>query len=174
MLSQRKNIPAIRQAVEKLCAAGGRIIAEEAAGPVYAFPAPGEIMSLSNERLRACGLGYRAPYVRRAAEVCCGLETPLAGLADLPDGALYDALCAFYGVGRKIALCAMLFGFHRLNAFPMDVWMNRVAERHYPGGIPIERYAPWAGVMQQYMFAYERELAGKSEAALCISAAADA
>ena len=55
----------------------------------------------------------------------------------------------------------MLFGFHRLNACPMDVWMNRVADRHYPDGLPLAACASWAGVMQQYMFAYERHLNGK-------------
>ena len=35
-----------------------------------AFPSPSEIMKLCDDQLRACGLGYRAPYIRRAAMAC--------------------------------------------------------------------------------------------------------
>ncbi len=156
LISQRKNIPAIRQAVEKLCLAGGRVIGEDEEGPICAFPSPGELMRLGEEGLRACGLGYRAPYVLRAAEVFSGED--LNGFCGLDDEALLKALCALYGVGPKIAQCVMLFGFHRLNAFPVDVWIQRVAEKRYPGGIHPEQFSPFAGVMQQYMYAYERHL----------------
>jgi len=56
------------------------------------------------------------------------------------------------GVGEKVASCVMLFGFHRLNAFPVDVWIERVLKTHYPKGFPFDRYAPYSGVIQQYMF----------------------
>ena len=162
ILSQRKNIPAIKQAVEKLCAAAGRKIGEENGEALYAFPTAPEIMSLGLSGLRACGLGYRAPYIYRAAEACCEGSLRLSELETLEDEELFTALCALYGVGRKVAHCSMLFGFHRMNAFPVDVWMDRVWKTRYPDGIPVETYAPWAGVMQQYMFAYERHLAGSS------------
>ena len=29
------------------------------------------------------------------------------------------------GVGPKVAECVLLYGLHRLEAFPMDVWMKR-------------------------------------------------
>lgn len=158
LISQRKNIPAIRQAVEKLCLTVGRVIGGEEEGPVYDFPSPAELSRLGEEGLRACGLGYRAPYVLRAAEVFG--DGDLNSLSSLTDEALLQALCALSGVGPKIAQCVMLFGFHRLNAFPVDVWIQRVADRRYPGGIRPERFAPFAGVMQQYMYAYERHLEG--------------
>ncbi len=156
LISQRKNIPAIRQAVEKLCLTVGRVIGEDEEGPMYAFPSPAELSRLGEEGLRACGLGYRAPYVLRAAEMFSGKD--LNGFHDLEDEALLQALCALSGVGPKIAQCVMLFGFHRLNAFPVDVWIQRVEEKRYPGGLRPERFAPFAGVMQQYMYAYERHL----------------
>ena len=157
LISQRKNIPAIRQAVEKLCLTVGRVIDEDEEGLLYAFPSPAELLRLGEDGLRACSLGYRTPYVLRAAEVFSG-ETDLNGLQNLGDEALLQALCALSGVGPKIAQCVMLFGFHRLNAFPVDVWIQRVAEKRYPGGLRPERFAPFAGVMQQYMYVYERYL----------------
>ena len=72
-------------------------------------------------------------------------------------------LVSLNGVGEKVAACVMLFGLHRLNAFPMDVWMKRILENEYPDGYPFKSYSPYNGVFQQYMFAYYRELAQKGQ-----------
>ena len=70
----------------------------------------------------------------------------------LSDAELLAALMALRGVGPKVANCVSLFGFYRIGAFPIDVWIDRVLKEHYPGGFPMERYRGYAGVMQQYMF----------------------
>ena len=62
------------------------------------------------------------------------------------------------GVGVKVADCALLYGLHRLDGFPLDVWMKRVLENEYPGGYPFEAYSPYNGIYQQYMFLYYREM----------------
>ena len=46
------------------------------------------------------------------------------------------------------------------DAFPVDVWVKRILANEYPGGYPYERYRPYNGVYQQYMFAYYRNLSG--------------
>ena len=67
-----------------------------------------------------------------------------------------------YGVGMKVASCVALFGFHKLDAFPVDVWVRRVLRREYPKGYPLEEYSPYNGVYQQYMFAFYRNGQGRS------------
>ena len=74
--------------------------------------------------------------------------------AKLSDEELFEALTSLKGVGKKVANCVMLFGFHRIGAFPVDVWMQRVIDEHYGGSFPLERYEGFAGVMQQYLFYY--------------------
>ena len=49
-----------------------------------------------------------------------------------------------------------LFGLHQTDAFPVDVWMKRVLAEQYPTGYPYEKYSPYNGIYQQYMFAYYR------------------
>ena len=66
-------------------------------------------------------------------------------------------LISLKGVGPKVASCVMLYGFHRINAFPVDVWVKRILKDKYPGGYPFEKYAPYNGIYQQYMFAFYRE-----------------
>lgn len=63
------------------------------------------------------------------------------------------------GGGIKVAKCAMLFGFHRLDAFPVDVWISHALAEEYPDGFDFAVYRPYGGVIQQYIFAYYREMA---------------
>ncbi len=152
IISQRKNIPAIRLSVEKLCRMAGTQLAEG----IYSFPAPEQLCLLSEEQLAACSLGYRAKYVHRAAEDAADGRIDFRGLAALPDDALKRELMKLYGVGIKVANCEMLFGFHRLDSFPEDVWILRLLQEAYPKGFPFDEYRPYNGIMQQYLFWYRR------------------
>ncbi|MCI2047262.1 MAG: DNA-3-methyladenine glycosylase 2 family protein [Faecalibacterium sp.] len=155
IISQRKSIPAIKTAVETLSRrAGDRIVG--GGEPLFAFPTVGQLRALPPAELAACGLGYRTEYIYDAARSLPEEEKSLYALSRLGDEELFHALTAFKGVGKKVAFCTMLFGFHRLNAFPQDVWVNRILGEHYPQGFDLGRYAPYNGVMQQYMFAYYR------------------
>ncbi len=154
IISQRKSIPAIRTAVETLCGRFGRPLEFEGER-YYAFPEPLALAACSEEDLRACGLGYRAPYVLDAALRATG-ELSLQGLAVLSTNDLRQALMQISGVGIKVAECVALFGYHRLEAFPIDVWIERVVREVYRGKFP-PSYRCCAGVLQQYLFCYARQ-----------------
>ena len=131
IISQRKNIPAIKAAVEAV----SRSFGEEIGEGRYAFPDPAKL-----------------PYVSLAARAVDSGELDLAALASLSDCELLEELMKLKGVGIKVASCAMLFGYHRIGAFPIDVWISRVLASEYPQGFPFERYEGFAGILQQYMF----------------------
>lgn len=183
IMSQRKNIPAIRQCVERLCSCAGDNLGTYQGEKISSFPSPDAILGIrcrkiSPEQGRCsyqergiplCGLGYRMPYVMAAAEWAAaitaepgGARKPLpsadagaklsAAAAALSDEQLLQELMKIKGVGIKVASCTALFGFHRTNAFPVDVWMKRVLSQHYPAGFNLSAYAPYAGIMQQYLF----------------------
>ena len=158
IISQNKNIPAIRRAIEKLCRAAGERRTDVFGREYYSFPSPEAVAALPPEALAACSLGYRSAYVRRAAESVLGGEVDLTELMQRPPEQQLQALMQLHGVGVKVASCMQLFGLHSLDAFPVDVWVRRILEAEYPDGWPMERYAPYNGVMQQYMFAYYRNL----------------
>jgi N-glycosylase/DNA lyase len=157
IISQRKNIPAIKASIEKICALAGKKIATDSEGnTIYSFPKPDKLAEVTMDELSACSLGYRDKYVHRVAlDVASGV-CDLNGLKNLTDEQLMDKLLELYGVGVKVANCEILFGYHRLNAFPKDVWINRVLEQRYPDGFLFDKYAPYNGVMQQYLFFYSR------------------
>ncbi len=156
IISQRKNIPAIKSCVEALCSKYGRRIEDERAegGFYYAFPTAEELAAATDEELRTCSLGYRAPYIKAAAMDMTEYPFLLEGLLPAEYEDLMAALKGFKGVGEKVANCISLFAYHRIDAFPVDVWIQRILDAHYPEGFPFERYKGFAGIMQQYMFFY--------------------
>lgn len=155
IISQRKNIPAIKRCVETLCARYGEPL-DSAGKRQFAFPSAERLAAQDEAGFLACSLGYRAKYVLAAARLAASGTLDLGEIGRLDDAALLERLLTVPGVGEKVANCVMLFGFHRLGRFPRDVWINRVEEREYGGAFPLERYPDTAGVLQQYVFYYAR------------------
>ena len=92
---------------------------------LFAYPSPEALARLSEADLRACALGYRAKTLLGAARMIAEGEVDLGAVAKMNDDAARAELCRLPGVGEKVANCALLFGFERLRAFPIDVWIER-------------------------------------------------
>ena len=151
IISQRKNISAIAAAVETLAARWGKPLATERE-TLFAFPTPEAMAEVTEEELRTCALGYRAPYVLDAVRQVSGGALDLRVLEQLEDEALFRALQSVRGVGKKVAECVCLFGFGRLCRVPVDVWIDRAIREECGGCEPFSLYGDDAGVMQQYVF----------------------
>lgn len=151
LISQRKSIPAIQTCVEALCTRCGAKVGR-GRGRYFAFPDPEELLRAGERGLRACGTGYRAPYLLDAARRVADGRTDLDAMATLPDDELLEQLKAIHGVGVKVASCVMLFGYHRLASVPVDVWIRRVINEDYGGQSPFPAYGEHAGIFQQYLF----------------------
>ena len=158
IISQNKNIPAIRRSVNLLSEACGRRLEDARGEGYFAFPDPESVATLSEEQLKACGLGYRWGYVHAAADAVASGALDLEALRSACDEEAIAALTGLRGVGVKVASCVALFGLHHIDAFPQDVWVKRILENEYPQGYPFEKYSPYNGIYQQYMFAYYRRL----------------
>lgn len=157
IITQNRNIPAIKKSIELLSAMCGSKQCDSKGVTYYAFPLPEQLITLTKEQLIGCRLGYRWKYVHSAA---LAVHEGIIDLNKLQDNSCEDIihhLTSLYGVGEKVACCVALFGFHQLNAFPRDVWINRILNNKYPNGYPFDRYSPYNGVYQQYMFAYYRK-----------------
>ena len=155
IISQRKNIPAIRQAVEALSKKCGTCIDKE--NEIYAFPTPAQLSALTVSDLQSLSLGYRAKYIYETTKQVADGSLDLAWWDTLSDHDLHNMLLSCYGVGEKVANCVALFGYHRISAFPVDVWIDRIQKTYYNGHFPVEKYEGFAGIMQQYLFYYERK-----------------
>ena len=156
IISQNRNIPAIKRSVEALCRLAGDEHIDSRGETFYSFPNPEAVLSLSEDTLSRCRLGYRDKYVIAAAKAACESVFSPERMGTMPDEELNRALTELYGVGPKVASCIALYGFHRLDAFPVDTWIRKALRNEYPDGFPFERFRPYNGVLQQYIFAYYR------------------
>ncbi len=151
IISQRKSVPSITGCVTKLCHKFGDPIGDEEM-ELFSFPRPERLAGLSKTDLCGCSMGYRDEYVIDAARRVASGNLDLEALRQASDQHLLDALMQVKGVGIKVASCTALYGFHRLDLFPIDVWIKRTLDEHYPGGFPKEKYPGYSGFMQLLMF----------------------
>lgn len=178
ILSQQKTIPKIREAVELLSKAYGNKLTVSSpscsASPAvfYTFPDAASLSRASLDDLKALKLGYRAKYIHQICRDCAEGRLDLAYLSTLSYEDAMKYLTGFYGIGVKVANCICLFGLHHIEAFPVDTWIEQILKAHYYKKkydiLPKNRlyetiireqfgfYKGYAGVMQQYIFFYER------------------
>ncbi len=134
---------------------------------VFSYPSPSAIAALEEPALRACALGYRAGNLLSSARLVASGEVNLDIIAGLPDAEAQEALRQLPGVGEKVANCALLFGFGRLKAFPVDVWIERVLRERYftrrkhvtasdIRSFCAKAFGPYGGYAQQYLFHHAR------------------
>ena len=123
-------------------------------GGNFTFPSAERLAELSVEDFEALGTGYRAKYLERLAKAVASGEIDFDKIKALPLDEARRELLKIYGVGVKVANCALLFGFKFYDAFPIDVWMKRVME-YYPDGLP-ECFSGIEGIAQQYLFYWAR------------------
>ncbi len=152
IISQNNNIPRIRKIIEALC----RQYGEKIPGG-HAFPTPDALARAGQDAIFAQGAGFRAAYIWQAArKIASGAFSLEAVQKAQSYSEANKLLCSLKGVGPKVSACTLLFGFGRTEAFPIDVWMQRVIDHRFGGKLDPAVFGDWAGLAQQYLFYYER------------------
>ena len=155
IVSQNNNIPRIKKIIEAMSREWGEPI--DCDGEVhYSFPTAKALADAGEDAIFALKTGFRAKYIYDAA--CRAAEGMLdyAAISAAEPSEAERLLCEIKGVGPKVAACAMLFGFDKTEAFPVDVWIKRVLAKYYPDGLDVSALGKYAGIAQQYLFYYER------------------
>jgi N-glycosylase/DNA lyase len=168
--SSMKQVAHIRQISRKLREHFGK--EREVGGQiVHAFPPAQRIGATSEKELRMCALGYRAKNLLATARLVASGEADLEKMSILSDVDLRARLCELPGVGAKVANCVMLFGYERLRAFPIDVWIERVLREKYFSrarklkaarlrAFTEKYFGDHGGYAQQYLFHHARSTGG--------------
>jgi len=129
ILSSTKQIVQIRQIVAMLCERFGESIpAAPQFAHAFAFPTPARLARATEAELRACKMGFRAPYLLATARSVTEGKIDLERLRQLPVEIARDELLNLPGVGRKIADCVLLFAYGFPTAFPVDVWVIKALQ----------------------------------------------
>lgn len=173
ILSSTKQILQIQQIISVLCRKyGSPLCVPPGCPPAHAFPTAGRLAGVSEAELRACKMGFRAPFLAAAAR---SVAEGTLDLSVLPQRSLEAAraeLVKLRGVGRKIADCVLLFALGHQEAFPVDVWIMKVLRRFYFPNRKVtlrqlqefagSHFGPYAGYAQQYLFHYARSRLNRS------------
>jgi N-glycosylase/DNA lyase len=170
ILSSTKQIVQIRQIVSALCAEFGSPVPAPEPGQAFSFPNARRLAAATEAQLRACKMGFRAPYLLATARLIASGECDLEGLQHLTLAEARTRLLALPGVGGKIADCVLLFAYGFPTAFPVDVWVAKALRKFYFRGRRLKprrlrnfiagHFGPNAGYAQQYLFHYIRTQAG--------------
>ena len=171
ILSSTKQIVQIRQIVEALCVRYGEPLPPPSASGfarACVFPSAARLALAGESGLRACKMGFRAPYLLAAAQRVAAGQLDLARLGARPLESARAELMALPGVGPKIADCVLLFAYGFQHAFPLDVWVLRALRQlYFPGRrmklarlrqFAATHFGPYAGYAQQYLFHYIRKV----------------
>ena len=182
IISQNNNIPRIRKIIRELSLAYGVNIALQngytkcpcgkingtpcdekcaSCGICYTFPKAHDVAE-NPEKMLPSRTGFRYKYLLDAAEKVAAGKI---NLQEIKAAKSYDftteKLKEIKGVGDKVAACCALFGFGNLEAFPIDVWMKRAIDTYFDGKLDPTTLGRYAGIAQQYIFHYIRNIEGK-------------
>jgi N-glycosylase/DNA lyase len=173
------NIPMIRRMLYNMARKFGRLTKVDGMG-FFTFPSAADINRATVDELRGCGLGYRTKAIKAVADAITGGRLDFDSLKKASYYESRKELLQVYGIGNKIADCALLFSLEKLDAFPIDVWIARALANHYSwlhkskfsdkiaphqyeqlSEIARKYFGKYAGYAQQYLYYYMRQAAGK-------------
>jgi N-glycosylase/DNA lyase len=176
ILSSCTNIPRIMQMINTLSLQLGSPFRGSRGRFVYQFPSPLQIASSNVKSLRKMGLGYRAEYLFTTAKKIINDDTQFSQLEKKPYSTILKVLEDFPGVGKKVADCIALFGFGKLEAFPIDTHIFRSLVEKYGEIFGVshstnlspraydhlrtacrQKFGAYAGYAQQYLYVHSRE-----------------
>ncbi|MYA62792.1 MAG: hypothetical protein F4X94_09500 [Dehalococcoidia bacterium] len=166
--SANNNIPRISQNVEDIASAFGPPI-HGADTHRRAFPGPDAIVEAGEDALRELRLGFRAKYIAASAERVANAHIDLFALREAPYNEALAEITTLAGVADKVGNCVLMMSMDKLEAFPVDVWIDRALREWYfseseSKSIPRTRMREWAqkrfgryaGYANQYLFQSRR------------------
>lgn len=165
IISANNHIRNIKKTIENICRTFGKSIIYE--GKIYyTFPSPDVLASVSEDELRLTKCGYRSRYVIETAKIIASGKVDIYNYNNKTAKDIRTKLLMLPGVGRKVADCIMLYSMRKFDAFPIDVWIQRILEHIYFNDKQVSltklqkfaenRFGEISGFIQQYLFYYSR------------------
>ena len=174
IISSNSNIQKIKNSLEKISRKFGEKVEFENQ-EFFLFPKPEIIAKASINEIKKCGVGYRAKFIKEAANMMILKKINFENLKKCNYLDAKKEIRKIPGVGNKVADCILLFSLNKLESFPLDRWMIRILEKYYSDKFQLEtksitekqyeilhekivnHFGPYAGYAQQFLFKMERE-----------------
>lgn len=167
IISQNKQIPHIKKIVDDIANKYGDRLGEYDGREYYSFPTVEQLKNATEEDFKELKTGFRAPYLMDAIKLVADGTIDYKKYVDMPCDEVEKDLIQIKGVGNKVANCVMLFSLGKREAFPVDVWIQRIMEKLYYNGEKTKKeviidfakkhFGEYGGYAQQYLFYYARD-----------------
>lgn len=161
IISQNNNVKRISKSIEELSKKYGKRI-EFNNKEYYLFPRYEDIKNVTIEDLSTLKIGFRDKYI-------IDFLTKYKDLKDINTLSTEEALNELLkvkGIGMKVASCILLFGYKRLDVYPIDTWVKQYISDNYDikndqkviEKFAREKFDKYTGLVIQYMFHSQRNL----------------
>lgn len=172
IISANNNIPRIKRIIERLSKNYGNKITWQGKD-YYTFPTAEQLKNITVNEYRDLGLGFRDKRLYETTQMIINKKIDLKKMQENPNTIeVREQLMTLSGVGPKVADCILLFStLKRFEVFPIDVWIKRVMNDLYIHQldemkvskkqiekIASEKFGDLAGLAQQYLFYWRREV----------------
>ncbi len=167
LCSIRNSIPNIRKAVQSIRREFGPAYHFRGA-TYYGMPSAERLSKVSLNELKRLNLDWRADFIIATATAIANEEFSIHNLHRLSYEEAHEELKRLHGVGDKVADCVCLFSLEYLEAFPIDVWIERVISQQYDifttsgksyakkSSAARQYFGKYAGYAQEYLYYYSR------------------
>lgn len=168
IISANNNIPRISKSINEISKRYGKEIIFEN-DKYYLFPTLEELLKVTEEEFKSCGVGFRARYLKNTVKAINENKINFEYMMKLDTICAKTELMKMQGIGPKVADCILLFSLNRKEVFPIDVWVERVMSKIYfkdlKGKVSKKdiinysnnNFKEYAGIVQQHLFFNIRE-----------------
>ena len=158
IISQNNSVRNISSSIEKLSRKYGKKVLFNNK-EYYLFPTFDELKNATIEDLNECKVGFRSKYIINAINELKKDNKYLDKLNDMTSEDAMNKLMQIKGIGMKVASCILLFGYGKLDTFPIDTWVKKLFNEEDVNKIKslaFNKYGKYSGLVIQYMFHYSR------------------
>ena len=161
IISQNNNVKRISASINKLCELYGQKVYFN--GKVYfLFPTYEKLKKLKADDLAELKIGFRDKYIIDFLNKYDSFND----LDNLSTPDAFNKLLTVKGIGPKVASCILLFGYKRLDVFPIDTWVKQFVSSRYGvkddfktiENLAMNKYGKYSGLAIQYMYHYNRNI----------------
>lgn len=158
IISQSNNVKRISKIIDNLCTKYGDKVYFE--GQEYhLFPSYEQLKDLKVEDFTKLKVGFRDKYLFDYIQKYSELD-----IDNLSTNDALKKLMSIKGIGLKVASCILLFGYRRLDTFPIDTWVKKSISENYNikndqktiERFAKEKYGEYTGLAIQYLFHSQR------------------
>ena len=155
IISQNNNVKRISKSINEISNKYGNKITFNNK-EYHLFPTYEQIKNIKIEELKEFGVGFRDKYIINYLNE----YNDLYDLDKLNTEEALKRLMNIKGIGLKVASCILLFGYKRLDVFPIDTWVKKYIVEHYNIKDDVKEiklfaeknFKEYSGLVIQYMF----------------------